>query len=469
MNNTKIAKTILLILSVLILALVLSLPQSSGIVPLPTQIANRVTLGSGAVYDCNGGVVAGITIKNATNVTVRNCVIAPTSGTGIQVTDSSFVSIASIRIVSNIAEGSGIDLASTSDGLTHDVAIQDCQISGNMGWGISGSEKVLKNITVQRCLIEDIGKSGGSQKHGMYVNNWQNFLIEDVTINRPYNMGIKVVGNVTDGVFNRVTIQGAGRSGVSGHGIGLGEGVRSSDFQRLKILDCNIQNSKDSGIDGEYAKNSTMTIDGCFLKNNYYGIQVGATGNAWTVTNNTAYNQTSCSACRWPLILLGTESGSVFDYNNWYKDGQSPIRVGSAILMFTQWQARGNDAHGVSQLPEAIGTPTLTQPSITPSDTHSASPTPVFTPTMTPVPTFTKTSTPTWTHTPTHTTTMTLTHTATPTLSLTLTSTMTHTATATQTPTFTPTMTETATPTETMIIVRCDQYYLPEICIFRMP
>jgi hypothetical protein len=276
----------------------------------------------------------------------------------------------------------------------------------------------------------------------VYVNNWQNFLIEDVTILHPYNMGIKIVGNVTDGNFRNVKIDGAGRSGVSGPGIGLGEGVRTSNFQRLTISNCDIENSMDAGIDGEYAKNSTVTITGCTLKNNYYGIQVGATGNVWTVTNNTVYNQTSCAACRWPLMILGTEAGSAYDFNNWYKDGQSPIRVGSAILMFSQWQARGNDIHGVSQPPDATGTPTPTQTAIIPSNTPSASPTPIAT-----------MSKPTFTPSPTYTITLTAPRTPTQTPS--------QTATKTNIPTIPPTSTPVIDP-------RCDSKYLPEVCTYRL-
>jgi hypothetical protein len=129
---------------------------------------------------------------------------------------------------------------------------------------------------------------------------------------------------------------------------------------------------------------NNVTVDHCYFKNNYYAVQIpkGATG--WKVTNNVGYNQASYTVARSSLQLEGGDADitkNFFDYNNWYFDGNKPVRInGSTALTFAQWQAKGADLHGMSIIPGA----TVSTPSVVPT----------FTPTQVVVsPTSTNTST----------------------------------------------------------------------------
>ena len=176
-----------------------------------------LSISTPTIYDCKNGTMAGITIKNTHDVTIKNCNIVVTAEMGIQVTDSYNVIIDNVDINSTYPEGSGINLESTASGLTHDVTIQNFHIHGPMGWGIAGSYQSLLRITVKNGTIDGIGQAGGQQKHGIYLNNWASSLIEDVTVKDSWNSGIKIVGIVSDLHINRVAISNSGRSGGSGH------------------------------------------------------------------------------------------------------------------------------------------------------------------------------------------------------------------------------------------------------------
>ena len=192
------SRTVYKIMSViLLLTLTLGSYSSAGASSAP----GVVNISTPTVYDCKNGTTAGMTIKNTHDVTIKNCNIVVTSANGIQVTNSYNVIIDNVDIKSTYPEGSGINLKSTASGLTHDVTISNFYIHGAMGWGIVGSNAVLKGITVRNGSIEDIGQAGGQQKHGMYINNWQTFLVEDVTVLRSWNTGVKIVGDTTDGRF----------------------------------------------------------------------------------------------------------------------------------------------------------------------------------------------------------------------------------------------------------------------------
>jgi len=375
-------------------------------------IAPRLTItSSNTTHDCGGGSIVGIIVKNATNVTVKNCNVITNvpSQYGIDLIDSTFVNILNVDIYNAYAEGSGINLASTKNGATHDILVENFHIHGPMGWGISGSLYVMKNITYKNGLIEDIGKAGGTQKHGLYVNNVQGFLIENVTILRSWNMGIKIVGDAWDGVIRNVTIKDSGRSGFSGPGIGMGD-TRVSHIQRIKIEYCDIQNSNEPAI---YIMDTVnppkdITVDHCYFKNNYYAIQIPDGGTGWVVTNNVGYNDASYPYSHWPVRFQGSDSqiaSNFFDFNNWYFDGKKPIKAGNTELTFAQWQAKGADLHSTSNLPESI------HPTNTPTMTSSPTSTPTATVTFTPSATQTLTPTVTFTTTPTVTPTRTITNT----------------------------------------------------------
>ena len=139
---------------------------------------------------------------------------------------------------------------------------------------------------------------------------------------------------------------------------------------RLTFEYCDIQNSINPAIWILETVNSVndITVDHCYFKNNYYAVQIpkGATG--WRVTNNIGYNQSSYVNARMPLQLEGTVTdiaNNFFDFNNWYYDGASPVRVGGTTLSFTQWQAKGADQHSVSLNPNLATATPLKLPTVT--------------------------------------------------------------------------------------------------------
>jgi hypothetical protein len=399
---------------------------------LPRNEPDRQALPTATVRDCGGGNVGLVTITNKSNYTVQNCNI--TSG-GIAIIDSSFITIRNVTITNVGTQSGAIRInASSQNGLTHDIIVEDFRIfgNGNVGWGFSGSPYVMKNITVRRGLIEDVGQSASVQTHGMYISNWQSFLIEDVTILRSWNAGIKIVGTVKDGIWRNVIVKDSGRSGLGG-GMMFGQSDGKLITDNLLIEKCRIENSTQPGI---YLLDHVtgLTIRDSTFRNNKYAMMVSSGATDWVVTNNIGYNSVPYLQ---PLYVENDAmvAGNFFDYNNWYYDGANPVRFGSNSIPFLTWQAKGVDIHSISQLPV---TPTATNTPVPATQTATATRTPVPA-TNTPIPA---------TNTPT----ATVTKTRTPTLSF--------------TPTFTATSTVSMTPT---LFTPCDPNYLPEICIYRRP
>lgn len=370
-----------------------------------------ILITSPMIYTCNGGQIAGITIQNTHDVTVSNCDVIVTNRNGVQVTNSFNVTFSHVNVQSTYAEGSGYNLESTTAGATHDIVIDNAHIyspSGQgMGWGIAGSAQILRNITVKNTLIEDIGQAGGAQKHGMYVNNWQSSLIDNVVIARSWNSGIKITGATTDLHINRTGIFNSGMNTTSTSGPGIS--LDNAGITGLVITNSDIEFSKSPAI-WTLAKVNGTILTGNYFYNNYYAVEIPSGGTGWQVMNNTGYNQQGYIYARPPVQFDGSSAdiaNNTFDFNNWYYDGLNPVRIGSSSMSFQAWQLRGQDVHGISQMPQN-GTST---PNPTPSPSFTATPSLTTIPTLTltiPEPTLTptitripdqETITPTWTAT----------------------------------------------------------------------
>lgn len=402
---------------ILILILTSCQPMQQAIVPLATLISANVVITSPQKLDCEGQTVRSIKISNTHDVTIEDCVI---SGGNINLNNSYNVTFRDLTLTKTGAGGGAISLNSTAAGLTHHILIENfhCIGGGAMGWCIGGSESPITDITVRNGLIEDVGQAGTFQTHGMYIENWQGFLIEDVTILRSWNSGIKIVGAVNDGIINRVVINDSGRSGASGGGVMFGQSGRISVMDAIDVINSNFDGAYSGGL---YVLSPVtgLTVDNNVFKNTRTAMTVNRGSKGWSVTNNTGWIQANSARALIPLYVENDAAitANFFDYNNWYFDGKAPIRLGGTSLSMSQWQARGVDLHSISTNPETpqtpTGTPTATKTVIPPSVTPSASPTStsslVFTPSETSTPTATRTAIPpTGTFTPTQTATPTM-------------------------------------------------------------
>jgi hypothetical protein len=381
---------------------------------LATPIASRMTITKPGNYTCNGGLVAGISITNTHDVTIEDCNVL---SVGIAITDANYVTIRNFSVTNSGTQSGAVRInPSSNNGLVHDITLSGFHIygNGNVGWGISGSSYPMQNITVRDGLIEDVGQTGGVQTHGMYISNWQGFLVEDVTILRSWNAGIKIVGTVNNGIFRRVTIIDSGRSGQGG-GFMFGQSDGKLVTDNLLIEGCTIEGSPQPAI---YLLDevSNLTINHCFFKNNQRAVMVAYRSSGWTVTNNVGYNESKFSSF-YPLYYGDAGDNNFFDYNNWYYDGQNPIRIGSDAISLAAWQDRGMDLHSISQMPITTDTPaTPGSPTASRTATRTATMTPTRTATrtITPSKTTSPSSTPMRTQTPTATFTSTSTATLTP-------------------------------------------------------
>jgi parallel beta-helix repeat protein len=275
--------------------------------------------------------------------------------TGFSIIDSSYITLRNTLVTGTETESGGIVLTATSNtGPTNNIIIEDFRIVGanRMGWGIVGSENVLNTITVRRGTIEEVGQTGGEQKHGIYANNWQNFLIEDVVITDPWNAGIKIVSESHDGVIRRVSIIRPGRngSGESGPGVSMGD-TRVSHVRNITYDHVIIWNANESAIAVYDHVNGVhnITIDHCIFVNSKgasLNLPAGTTG--WIVKNSIGFQNSAWMDNDWrvPLYLEGSTTditNNTFNYNVWFfKNAEgtyNPVRIASTTYTLNDWKA----------------------------------------------------------------------------------------------------------------------------------
>ena len=318
-------------------------------------VGNEITIsnygtGSSPVISSPSG--PGIKINNKKYIILDGINCQNTTDRGIEITDSSYITLRNIYITKINTDSGAITLLESADnGLTHDILVEDFQIvgGGSMGWGFSGSPYPIKNIIIRRGTIDGVGQAGGQQKHGIYMTNWQNFLVEDLVINDSYNMGIKMVGTTQDGVIRRVTIKNSGlRNGTnsSGPGVGLGDG--GDNINRITFENNVMYGNYHPAING-YSDANNITINHNTFYNNLNGVWVVAGGTGWVVTNNITVQDYSFtnSMSKMPLNLAGTDadiSNNTFKNNIWlYTNGTStlnPVRIGTTTYSLSSWQAK---------------------------------------------------------------------------------------------------------------------------------
>lgn len=416
---------------------------------------NRAALGTKTItspqtFDCGGQTITSIIVKNTYDVIIQNCTVSGSSGRGISIDDSSFVTIRNVTITKIGPQSGAISLNASASGKVHDILIEDYHAigGGSMGWAIGGSQYPISNITVRDCLIEGVGNPGEVQTHGVYASNWQNFLIEDCTILDSWNTGLKLVGDIGPGTIRNVIIKRSGRAGVSGPCIAMGDG-RRSNIHDITIEFSTCENNLQIAI-AVYETNLPVlriTLRNNYFLNNQRAVIVQPLSKGWSITNNVGWNKASYGPGRELVYLynMGLLSDNFFDGNIWCFDGKNPFSIGGNTYNLAQWQGFGADLHSSSQCPPTISlTPTtLTQMPATPTRTLTKIPTRTITSTNT-VLAPTRTRTPTFTPSPTRTRTPTFTPSSTfsPVPSVTF----------TEIPSFTPTLTQTLIFTESPIV-----------------
>lgn len=236
--------------------------QNTLLLPLAAKVIT-----SPQTFDCGGASIPKITIRDTHDVIVQNCNVTGSTDNCISIVDSYNVTVRDFTITKCGSESGAINInTTTSTGQrTRNIVIEDCHIwgGGSMGWGVSSSYFNLYDITLRRCLIEDVGQAGGVEKHGLYISNWNGFLIEDVVIRRSYNAGIKIVGNVNNGIFRRVKIEDSGSFGMM-----FGQ-LNDNLLQMDNVLldDCSITGSKSLAI-VFYDGNSGFSMLNCVFSGN---------------------------------------------------------------------------------------------------------------------------------------------------------------------------------------------------------
>lgn len=355
---------------------------------LSSDSVHAMTISTPQTYDCGNATLGNLVIKNTHDVIIKNCKIAVTNEQGIQIIDSYNVTMNHIDISSSYPEGSGVNIVAThvrdSKGNetdvcitpipTYNITLDDFNIHGPMGWGVSGSYCPLKNITVKNGTFDSIGQGGGEEKHGMYIENWQGVgtssLIENVTVKNSWNSGIKIVGATNNLTINKVYVSNSGRYGgtsypSSGPAISLGDGRGSDDIKNIVISNSVFTGNPAPAIwtTQETRPITNVTVDHNTFYNNYFAVEIPKNGTGWKVTNNIGYTDASYAPSKVVLQLDGPESdipNNLFKNNLWYfKNGSGvsdPIRVGGKFASLSVWQKKtgGPDVGSVSVDPKFV-------------------------------------------------------------------------------------------------------------------
>lgn len=173
--------------------------------------SNRVTVDGTHLSDCwgdgmwIGALGKGAALELSTDITVRNIVSSNNRRQGLSIGPCRHVRILD-SIFSNThgtKPESGIDLEPQGQGLTRDVLIQGCTITGNNGCGVEVHLNV-SGLVIRQCTIRD------NAGYGVLAVDMQDLWVDDNIVTGNGMTGVTIAGRTADVKITGNTLQSNG-------------------------------------------------------------------------------------------------------------------------------------------------------------------------------------------------------------------------------------------------------------------
>jgi parallel beta-helix repeat protein len=287
------------------------------------------TQGSSAVINQSNSRGEGITISNASYVTVEGFTITGMSGYGLASHDA------------------------TATSPMHGLVVRGNTVQ-NSGTGNSTNSPNIYISEAADSLIENNSASGSVQSHGIYLANGGS----DNTIlrgNRCFNnakAGIHFNGDASvggDGYETGLTIEKNILYNNSGNGLDM-DGVGDSTIQNNVIYNNTPHAMRAFQIDATQGPRNLKIVNNTFVESNTGGSVLKLTEDqgGHTIFNN--------------IIINNGSNGSVVVSNVNFKSNNNVVAGGfslngeTTMLTLTQWQSSGYDANSVASISSALFT-----------------------------------------------------------------------------------------------------------------
>ncbi len=245
--------------------------------------ANNISISNITISDCWGdGIYLGGT-SPVNQITLDNVISSNNRRQGMSITNATQVTVSNsiFKDTNGTAPEAGIDIEPNAGQITEDITIINTQCYGNGGAGLDlmGCNETIQRIIVQGCSFKDNDSSG------IRIENAKDLTFSSTSVINNYT-GIDIPRDVANVKFMDMTISNNQSRGVSIIGAGQTTGIENIVFENCTIAD-NSQRAA-GWVDGVridnwdltgYIKDITFTscsfIDDQTVKTQRYGITVG--------------------------------------------------------------------------------------------------------------------------------------------------------------------------------------------------